>query len=119
MATVRGESTPAGARARGRPLTQALNRMGRRKPDGAKETRFEILAGRLWQMALVEGDRAAIRTIMEYCEGKPTAALAATLAAGGRLSITADDLARAARELADWETEIEAGDLEAPGTKDT
>jgi hypothetical protein len=97
------------ARARNRPVTQALCRLGRRKPDGEQETRFEKLAERLWELALEQKDRIAIRLIMEYCEGRPAPALAEGKAAGARLAISADDLERATRELAAWEAEVEDG----------
>jgi hypothetical protein len=90
-------------------VTGALSRLGRRKPEGEKETRFEKLAERLWEMALEHKDRMAIRLIMEYCEGRPAPAAAQGKAAGARLAITADDLERATRELAAWEAEVVDG----------
>ncbi len=97
-------SSPAGAR----PITQALCRMGRIRPAGEEETRFEKLAEGLWKMALND-DHLAIRLIMDYCEGRPAPAAVREKAAGARLVITADDLERATRELAAWEREVDDG----------
>ena len=115
MASERGGSQSARVPARARPVTQALCRLGRRKPDGAAETRFEQLAERLWELALEKKDRLAIRLILEYCEGKPAATSAGATPAGGRVAITADDLAQATRELSAWEVEDGRAGTEAGG----
>jgi hypothetical protein len=88
-------------RARKRPVTGALCRLGRRKPDGQSETRFEKLAERLWELALEEKDRMSIRLIMDYCEGKPIVLVSATIQALPQF--TGDEMAGALGDGDEWE----------------
>ena len=82
--------------------------------DAVDMTRFEALARVLWNKAIFEENLPAVVAIIERLEGKPVQPVAAKVgAATGAAPFTADEMAQAQRELADWLTGGPFGDAEA------